>query len=324
MIKTKICLLALLTNLLAGLATPAYAWDSYGHMMVAAVAYQQLTAQAKLRANALIQLNPKFNQWSNWIPSTISQADKDEMIFMIAATWADEIKSAGNYTSDGSHNGNRPETSPDPSGNHGYTDLLMHKYWHFIDTPFTKDGSPLKPVPDPNAQERIALFRGILASNSSDDLKSYDLVWLLHLVGDVHQPLHCVTRISSTQLEGDDGGNGEKVTKLDNTQVSFHKYWDDLLGTGSETDIAVVQSAMASASSLPKANKMVAPKSSELFWIAESVQIAKNDVYKSPIGAGTGPFTITPKYEKSAISIAKTRIALAGTRLANLINSELK
>jgi len=36
------------------------------------------------------------------------------------------------------------------------------------------------------------------------------LVWL-HLVGDVHQPLHASTRVSSTALQGDNGGNDEKV-----------------------------------------------------------------------------------------------------------------
>jgi hypothetical protein len=60
----------------------------------------------------------------------------------------------------------------------------MHKYWHFIDTPFTIDGTALPAIPTPNAQERIALFRTVLASTSADPLKSYDLTWLLHLVGD--------------------------------------------------------------------------------------------------------------------------------------------
>src|SRR5207244_781035 len=135
-----------------------HAWDANGHMMVAYVAYQNLTPQAMQRANELIQLNPKFNEWAGWVSAGASPADSNMMVFMLAATWADEIKSDSSYTSDGSDNGNRPEGSPDPTANKGYTDKLRHKYWHFIDTPFTQDGTPLPPVPTPNAQERIGLF----------------------------------------------------------------------------------------------------------------------------------------------------------------------
>jgi len=42
---------------------------------------------------------------------------------------------------------------------------------------------------------------------SEDDLKSHDLSWLLHLVGDLHQALHCTTRVGQTQPDADAGGN---------------------------------------------------------------------------------------------------------------------
>src|SRR5262249_47588746 len=150
-----------------------------------------LTPQARQRANDLIKLNPKYNTWSTWVPVGTTPADKDRMMFMIAATWPDQIKGDNTYTNDGTAGGDRPGNGPEASANIGYSDKARHRYWHFIDKPFSQDGTPLPPIPTPNAQERIALFRGVLASNSSDPLKSYDLVWLLHLVGDVHQPLHC-------------------------------------------------------------------------------------------------------------------------------------
>src|SRR6202042_1762839 len=96
------------------------------------------------------------------------------------------------YSDDGSNGGNTPG-GDSSSLNVGYTDLLRHRYWHFVDTPFSQDGSTLPAIPAPNAQTQIAAFRAVLASAEPDELKSYDLVWLLHLVGDVHQPLHCVT-----------------------------------------------------------------------------------------------------------------------------------
>ena len=306
--------------LVSGFEVSGYAWDPYGHMAVAYVAYQKLTPQAMKRANGLIKLNPKYGEWSGWVPASATQADKDRMIFMLAATWPDEIKSDPSYTSDGSANGNRPEGSPDPSANKGYTDKLRHKYWHFVDTPFTQDGTALPPIPTPNAQERIALFRGVLASGSDDALKSYDLTWLLHLVGDVHQPLHCATRVSSTNLDGDNGGND---VKLSGTPGELHAFWDDLLGTGTNTQAALLP-AIKSAKKLAAANPALAAISDEKVWIAESFQAAQRTVYQPPVLAGNGPFTLTSQYTRKATKLAKKRIALAGERLANLINKELK
>src|SRR6185503_4579864 len=109
----RILIFALALMLVSGFQVSGYAWDPYGHMAVAYVAYQKLTPQAMKRANDLIKLNPKYGEWSGWVPASATQADKDRMIFMLAATWPDEIKSDPSYTSDGSANGNRPEGSPD-------------------------------------------------------------------------------------------------------------------------------------------------------------------------------------------------------------------
>src|SRR5712691_10823722 len=224
--SNNLLIFGICTAIAAAIPTRTNAWDSFGHMEVAYVAYQHLTTQAKTRANELVKLNPDYNEWAGWVPASASRADKNMMTFIIAATWPDEIKSASGYVSDGSHNGDRPDGSLDPSANKGYSDKLRHKYWHFIDTPFTTDGTaPLPTIPNPNAQERIALFRGVLGSGDDDSLKSYDLVWLLHLVGDVHQPLHCTTRVSINDKEGDSGGNGVSLGS-----GNLHAYWDDLPG----------------------------------------------------------------------------------------------
>ena len=240
------------------------------------------------------------------------------MVFMIAATWPDEIKSASGYVSDGSHNGDRPDGSPDPSANKGYSDKLRHKYWHFIDTPFTTDGTaPLPTIPNPNAQERIALFRGALGSGADDSLKSYDLVWLLHLVGDVHQPLHCTTRVSITDTEGDSGGN-----RVSLGSGNLHAYWDDLPGTGKPA--SVFKGVIKAGKKLSAPDATLAAISDEKTWIVESFQAAQQTVYQNPIGAGDGPFSLDANYKTAAKKLAQERIALGGVRLANLINDNLK
>jgi S1/P1 Nuclease len=301
------------------LSRPALAWNDRGHMTVAYIAYKQLTPTTRDRVNALLKLNPKYSDWSAAVDKQVpgaSAEDQSLMIFMIAATWADGIKRDATYTQDGSQNGNRPDGSPDPGKNTGYDDLLMHKYWHFINTPFTTDGTALPPIPTPNAQERIALFRMVLASTSADPLKSYDLTWLLHLVGDVHQPLHASTRVSSSDPNGDSGGNR---VKLSCTNCELHAFWDAVLGIRNN-----LKTVVKAARKLPAAKPALAAKSDEKDWITESFTESQQKVYAAPIAAGNGPFTLTASYKENAGKLAKVRVELAGARLANLLNTELK
>jgi hypothetical protein len=300
------------------LNSASQAWFSAGHMAVAYVAYQKLTAAKKARVAQLLKKNPYYKtKWKVLIPDDATAEQRALILFMIAATWPDQIKSDTNYANDGTEGGNHPSVGPLAWQNIGYGDLNRHKYWHFIDTPFTQDGTtPLAAVPSPNAETQIAIFRQTLTSSSSDKLKSYDLVWLLHLVGDVHQPLHASTRISAGELQGDNGGNN---VKLEDPSRELHAFWDGLPGDSSK-----VADAITYGKTLAAADPILAQKSDASDWIQESSDIAQRLVYSNPIGAGDGPFTITPAYKTKAQKIAAERVALAGERLARLINDELK
>jgi hypothetical protein len=167
------------------LATSAFAWKDDGHMAVAYVAYKNLDKLTRDRANALLRLNPYYKRWESMIPEGTSPDDQVMMTFMIAATWPDEIKApdSGYKNDPGSPNGDVPGPNPTlyADANIGYEDKLYHKYWHFVDRPFSDDGTQLPPIPSPNAQTQIARFQAtLLSSSAADSLKSYDLVWLMH------------------------------------------------------------------------------------------------------------------------------------------------
>ncbi|HTZ90289.1 MAG TPA: S1/P1 nuclease [Alloacidobacterium sp.] len=293
---------------------PANAWNSIGHMAVAYAAWQQLTPATQQRAISLLQKNPDYSKWLSYIPAGTSEDDRNLYIFMMAATWPDEIKAEGSgYKLDG----DTPPHSSEATNNTGYTDKYMHKYWHFVNTPFSTDGTALPANPTPNAQTQIAAFRQVLASNASDDLKSYDLVWIMHLVGDVHQPLHCATRITASARKGDGGGNS---VKLSNDPGDLHGYWDNLLGIGDTKNYTV---AVTAAKQLPAAGS-AASDANEADWVEESFQLAQSKVYVAPVGPALGPYTLDATYGSNALAIAQQRVALAGARLANLLNANLK
>ena len=184
--------------------------------------------------------------------------------------------------------------------------------------PFSPDGTSLKqPVP-PNAETQIAAFRDVLkSSNASAELKSYDLVWLLHIVGDVHQPLHATSRFDKDQSNGDQGGNLVALCAAP-CKDELHAFWDDVLGTQTDPEAAIKE-----ADRLPAATVNAAAISDEAVWIDESFEAAKKFVYAAPVGVGAGPFTLDQRYKTAAKKVAEERVALAGARLANLLNADL-
>jgi len=304
-------------------AAPALAWDNFGHMAVAAVAWDHMSDPAKARATELLKLNPNYN---DFVVSGAAADKKDKYAFMLAATWPDMIKRLPDYHSDGAHNGDEPPPDKVAAGqNIGYADKARHKYWHFVDEPFSTDNTATQPAKDPNAQTQIAKFRAALPSTSpvTDDIRSYDLAWLEHLVGDVHQPLHATTRFSRDLPDGDAGGNEVKVRcgQVHACGASeLHAYWDDLLGPGETTpeDVEIVADA------LRDADATAAAITQATVWINESFAAAKSTVYTTPIGNGEGQFTLTHAYDTKAKDLANKRVALAGARLANMLNAAFR
>ena len=291
-----------------GWSPAARAWNDFGHMTVAAVAWQHLTPAARVRAGTLLRLNPDYDRWVSRVPPQ----QQPVIAFLRAATWADAIKHEAGYSDDGE----RPD-GPDAAANLGYEDRRQHRYWHYVDVPFSSDGTPLPAVPEPNAATRIADFRRVLADPAApESRRSYDLVWLLHLVGDLHQPLHAVSRFTRALPAGDLGGNRIRICAPPCRQ-ELHVFWDEALGSGTPRQALALAAELAQPAPQRVADERIAD------WVAESDELARRVVYAPPVGAGVGPYPLTPGYRAQARRVAHERIALAGRRLAVLLNRAL-
>lgn len=301
---------ALAGALALSLAGQAHAWNNHGHMLIAAVAWQELTPKARARVSALLKLNPSYADWTKGVPSE----DQARVAFMKAATWPDQIRHAPGYKTD-----SISQSGAAASRNEGYADHLVHPYWHYRDEPLSAEGTPGEPPASPNASTQIEAFAAALGSGASDDVKSYDLAWLEHLVGDAHQPLHAVSRFSRSAPGGDHGGNLVHVCRASDCHETLHGFWDAALGAD-ESPSEIESEARA----LPQAPDAQAFDLNDRNWLAESARIARNTVYAPPIGTDTGAYELTPAYQAIARSVARGRAALAGRRLARLINADLR
>jgi hypothetical protein len=300
-------------------ASPAYAWFNGGHMVVAYIAYQNLTPQIRSRVDALIRRNNLYAKWTKGVP----KKQKGLVAFMKAATWPDCIKQQScipGYTSDG---GNIPPGKATDAQNIGYEDKLMHRYWHFIDIPYSA-GAPGQPPKVPNAQTEILMMTQAIGSSQSEDVKSYDVVWLEHLVGDVHQPLHSISRFTKNHPNGDAGGNFVRFCSKP-CMDELHAYWDGLLGDTPTITQVIKTSKSLLATEKPAGAGNTVPSS----WIEESFDLARAAVYVAPISddnSASDDVSLRPDraYQSRATGVARAQVKLAGYRLAALLNNNLK
>lgn len=136
------------------------------------------------------------------------------------------------------------------------------------------------------------------------DQKNEALKYLIHLVGDAHQPMH----ISRKE---DKGGNTIQV-RMDNQGTNLHSLWDSKLidHEGLSQDEIARQYDSASAADIKKWQA-----DSPMEWIWESYQIS-SQLY-AEIKPGQ---TIDEVYYKKYIGTIHQRIDQAGIRLAGELN----
>ena len=195
-----------------------------------------------------------------------------------------------------------------------YQDVSWFASMHYIDLPFSEDGSPLLPPQEINAVWAITKSTHLLLNKYATAYdKGIALRVLLHIVGDVHQPLHAATRVSVQLPQGDRGGN---LVLLQSNHVAknLHAYWDrgaGLLAQKKQDSPSQIEKRAESIEQRWPCEKVALDISSPMQWAEESHSIAIKAVYQLPINH---------RYQQQARKIAEKRVAIAGCRLAMLLN----
>lgn len=211
--------------------------------------------------------------------------------------------------------------------------------WHYIDLPIRADGKPTKTKPDEeNVVWAIKRFSEILKDASKPDAERADaLRYLIHFVGDVHQPLHGTTMESDALPNGDRGGNDTKIKAdevfpdMERPPTNLHFFWD--MGGGLFMPGAfqrpLNQESLAKihiqAQTLTARFQTTTPQFKDqikdldpMHWAEESMVTARDIVYKVRTGG-----EIDPSYVQITKTICGQRATLAGCRLAALLNKLL-
>ncbi|MBV8858819.1 MAG: S1/P1 nuclease [Acidobacteria bacterium] len=313
---------------LFALPANAFGWNERGHKTVAYIAYQNLSTSpsnnVRKRVDDLLKLNPYYPKWTQNVPA----AQRGLAAFLGAAVWPDDIKSDGAY-------GESPDCAEAVHTN-AFQDKERHRPWHYLDIPFSFDGTPVEQQCPHNARTIINAFRARLAATSApgvpdlEEEKAYDLTWLIHLVGDIHQPLHATGRFSANRTHGDSGGNKYKIKPFtpagaNSAAADLHTYWDHVLGDAQSTQSIGALAGELTTRFRREPGDPPTDEAAVAAWLSESFVLARYFVYElDKEKVGQADPAVSDRYNFYAQEVARQRIALAGYRLADLLNQNLK
>jgi len=228
--------------------------------------------------------------------------------FRIAATWPDLIR------------------SPKPAARHAFS----RPGWHFRDFFWKREHGKVVDLPDmsvppENAIERLESFKVLLADSSKPVTdRAIGAAWVLHLVGDVHQPLHCSARVTTQEPQGDHGGND---FKLDSANQSLHHYWDTMIDKAvprqshETTRAYLLRAAGVIETAHPKASLQGELKPGKFEdWARESLEQTQAHLYPVSLKRNQAP---SDSYRSKGTVIAMKRAALSGYRLAAMLEEVL-
>ena len=299
----------------------ASAWDETGHRQVADIAWSRLNDKAKKEIAAiLIAGDPVFR------PASESDADVREA-FRKAAVFPDTIKFVKTTIYEDSLEAMNKTffvtKPPDPKD----SEDVRCKTWHYYDIPIRDSGTHAPK--ESNALVALTKARTELlnlegTATPDRKLQAWWLTWIGHLVGDLHQPLHCVSNYSSLP-EGDAGGNLFTIKNPASDRPGrLHGNWDGAITRAIAADKA--QSLGATPDEISQRWGMdYAPTASDIAnvdtmsWIKSGAALADTIVY---VGIEKDQLP-TKGYEQTQAPLCRRQAVLAGARLATILNEIL-
>ncbi|TXE10818.1 S1/P1 nuclease [Gelidibacter salicanalis] len=177
--------------------------------------------------------------------------------------------------------------------------------WHYVNMSFEDTYETSKKNPQGDLVTGIAECKRIITDdNSSDDDKAFYLKMLIHLVGDLHQPMH-VGRLE------DKGGNDIKV-KWFYKDTNLHRVWDSQMIESYGMSFSELSE---NADHLSRAQVKYLQKGSIVDWVNET-QVLTKDIYNATEEGKNLSYEYSYKY----LNTARTQMQIAGIRLAKVLN----
>ena len=303
-------------------ASPAAAWHDAGHRLTAEIAFDLLDANQQERVTAILRAHPRYRQdFVASMPDAIvngSEHAKARWIFAHASNWPDQVATRGKSV----------------------REKYQYSTWHYINLPVfltTEDEAAMADELDNNVSIDFSppLRHGLNIVQASkgnllvwrndaatDQEKAVALCWILHLVGDLHEPLHNVALFSSAYFpEGDRGGNLIRIRQAKDIS-NLHAVWDSLADrfttlTPDDATRELLKNDVADIESIPGWARTYRDMAAEFAYPEE----VRRKLLAQPPGRDYPTITLSRKYITTASKLAESQILIAGHRIAALISN---
>lgn len=265
-----------------------YGWSDMGHQLVCDIAYENLQPKVKNNLDVLLTALPERHK---------ALVTKDEVVdFGDLCTWADKIRSLPEYKTVAS--------------------------WHYVNVDRIDQGVHRGYCVTGCILTALDQHAAML---SDHDLSAWArlqaLMFLGHWLGDLHQPMH-------VSFADDRGGNLVRVSGFDECK-NLHAVWDYcLLAATKKSRQQLLQGLLRVAEGIKIAGSEQSQK--PIDWANESFAIARHPRirYCQITTLGCQPIAskslrLSANYWRLNWPVAEHRLAIAGTRLAELLNSLL-
>ena len=285
--RSKLLAAALMT--ICALPGSALAWGREGHAVVAQIARGYLTPKAAAAVDALLATDT----------DTLTPPDLGAR-----ASWADAWRKDHRQTTE----------------------------WHFVDIELEHPdlagacfGFPASATPASTGPEkdcvvgRLEAFEKELADPKTDAAERLlAFKFVLHFVGDLHQPLHAADN-------EDRGGNCVPLALGGPRTVNLHSYWDTVVVEAIEPDADKLAATLAA--QITAADRKAWEKGDARTWAMESFAVAKSSVYtigsKPGCASDAAPVALPSGYDQAAQAAVALQLKKAGVRLALALNRAL-
>jgi hypothetical protein len=300
----RLLLPAAVTVVLTLAATPAAAWTRPGHMVSAAIAYQDLMAtdpDVVREILRIIEAHPDRGPFEVAVGRDLGAA-RERSKFVEIARWPDDVRGGA----------------------------LDHPTWHYRLRPILDRQAP-PPAGTAGREHGAALeafsLNVAVARDPEAPLadRAVALCWLFHIVGDIHQPFHNSERYGAEWLGGDKGGAQVFVTDpVTGQPIALHWFWDDSINRSPATAEAFARATDLS-SRYPRASfAELKPGDAQAIarWSDESYSLAGSLGYRADAPRATSLEAAKPApsaYLRDATVAAEQRLTLSGYRLADLL-----
>jgi hypothetical protein len=291
----------------------SWAWNATGHRDVVIIAWSNLPAATQNAIGSILKQQTLIPNLQH-LPA--------EEAWMAAALWPDELRDQAEP---------KGTNVPAPRSLQQWLSRARTgegtRRWHFADRNIAKPfNQPVHGLLEQALNEQIRLLGD--RSLTHED-RAVALAWVSHLVADAHPPLHTASRLDPLNPGVLDAG-GNTVIVLDAGRrppepLSLHRWWDELPGharPGTPRFEKEIARLLHQAQQVSDAEIHTPP----LHWIEESFNIARDQVYPGlvPEPEKPGAFLIRQDYWLEGRDITRTRLALAGRRLADIVTRTFK